>query len=1663
MQVESLDFIKSEERKAGFFFFVNEGATDLAMAANVLLHPLTHWVIDSGSSWHMTPRADLLHEIQHAPISTVTSATGAKAKVMGMGCAKFMGADGELVGLKNVLWVPNLCANLISTGQLGDAGVNTETIGSERYRAYNDKWLIWDLQWKGDVRKQMWQIPVLPWRKSGKAAAAASMEESVTEEEQQGVQGEELIGGSAAVKAPATSGQVDWETWHWQLAHVAVSTLEVMHKETCVHGLQLQRDGAHYGSCEVCMQNKFARFPFSRAEGSAKAPLEVVHMDLVGPMRTEGTGGVLYFLTMVDEWSRFTWARPLSKKSNAAAAINEDWLPMVERQAMRLVKVLRIDRGGEFLGVEFTKFLKNNGIRHQLTCPGTPQQNGIVERANRTIGKAAKTLLGAAGMPYKFWPEAVRQVITVKNRVLTHVGDKHWVPYERAEAQAGSCCCVGCPSGMAPDSKGWLMWDPKSKRTLVSRDVKFVEDVMYKDWQQQQQVQIGLRLDHSGGGEQQVSGLAAEEGLEDESARVDSPSQPEPAATAKVTKRSVQRGASPHGQQIATREKRVAAAPSRLKCSHLGGPKQGAMAVQADEGEDEEMAFCFFTPLPGEPAIVEEALSGPQKEEWKAAMDAEFNCLIENETWELVELPEGRRPISSKWVFKTPSLVSNKIFAPVIKPVTLRTVLAGAALKGWHVKQMDITTAFLNGILLEDIYMAQPDGYEDGTSRIERTQKLLMDNFKCKMLGDVHYYLGLQIERDLERRWLKVYQSHYISGVMERYGVTGGCTVMTPFLAGFKLKKAAEEDDVLEDEQRNEYQSLIGSVMYAAVHTRPDASFGVGQLARVVQRPTQEQLEVAKRLVRYLGSTASAGGPVSWRSKKQSEIAQSSGEAEYMAMYQAIKEIVLLRKLLEDMGAEQEGPTPLFSDSEAAIGMANNPILNGLNKHMKIKWHWVRQMVKEGIVELHHVKASKQGTYFLTKRLPESAHWKCAKIRGGEFLSKEFSLWLKKNGIRHSLTMPYSPAMNGIAERANRTITETERGLLIEARLPDYFWPDAVRGMCVAKNRALTHVGAEKWVPYLEWIGRKPKVDMLRVFGCMCMALVTKHLQHNKLSAKAIWAVHLGMAQNSKGWFLCDPFTRKFLVSRDCKFMENLMYKDWKAENEAKIGMRFGEVKSSSLEHVELPLDLSSGSTTTRQSSLVNGGEEANDAEEEEEEVQQVSEHALTLPYCTMSAPRIQVTPQQRQGLHVPAAEEEGRGKRRIQAPNRLTYDAPGKPDKTALAGAALMVGDDEESDYEECAFAFFSPVVMPGEPATLKEALESSDAEEWKKAMESELKSIEENGTWELVELPEGRKAITSKWLFKIKSDADGKIERYSLGLWQRGWVVKQMDLTTAFLNSILEKEIFMAQPQGFDDGSGRVWKLKKALYGLKQAPRQWYLKLREVLEEIGFTPSSADHSLFMLGEGEQRSFMVVYVDDILIFSPSSDLVKEVMLKLQDKFKCKALGNVSFYLGLHIERDVEKRCMRVHQQKYLEALTANFGQIEGHVATPFPSGFKCVKGPEEESVGEEERRRFHSLVGSLMYAAVNTQPDVAVATRQLARHPVPVVFGGAGGAVAEGEGTGAAGASGVGSGGAGGVGVEFPPCSSLRPVAAEPVGVPAGGTGGPGGVGGGGAVLGGA
>ncbi|CAI7848169.1 unnamed protein product [Closterium sp. NIES-53] len=141
-----------------------------------------------------------------------------------------------------------------------------------------------------------------------------------------------------------------------------------------------------------------ARYPFSSSEATAKAPLDEVVMDVVGPLKL-GAARAEYFLTIVDVYTHMTWVYVLSKKSDVAETVKTDWLPMVERQQDQLVKSICTDRGGDFLSKEFRLWLKKNYIRHSLTLPYSPTMNGIVERANRAITETARGLLIEAGLP----------------------------------------------------------------------------------------------------------------------------------------------------------------------------------------------------------------------------------------------------------------------------------------------------------------------------------------------------------------------------------------------------------------------------------------------------------------------------------------------------------------------------------------------------------------------------------------------------------------------------------------------------------------------------------------------------------------------------------------------------------------------------------------------------------------------------------------------------------------------------------------------------------------------------------------------------------------------------------------------------------------------------------------------------------------------------------------------------------------------------------------------------------------------------------------------------------------------------------------------------------------------------------------------------------------
>ncbi|CAI7924999.1 unnamed protein product [Closterium sp. NIES-54] len=387
----------------GMFLMVEDvkgSEGDVGSVGKVVMHPLTHWVIDSGALLPM----------------------------IGVGNAKVMGANGGLVGLGNVLLVEGLSANLLYVRRLQKSKVKV-TFGPTSCRAKLGKLLLWDLEEKSSCIKDLWQLPIIPWngKPPATAAAAATAKATTGGEETAPTDGaldavknvqqpqqphSEVLAGvdvtAAWAKASSRSGEADWETWHERLCHVNFPMLQKLVKDGSLKGLEVKGAVKEIGSCPTCLETKFTKFPFSSGTGPAKAPLVLVHMDVVGPTRAPSLSGSRYFLTIVDDHTRAVWVYPLKTKGEVAAAVLKEWMPRAQRESSHKVKVIRTDNGGEFIGADFEAVLKKKGIQHQLTVPYNPQQNGVAERFNRTLQEGARTLLGRAGLPDPFWVTALR-------------------------------------------------------------------------------------------------------------------------------------------------------------------------------------------------------------------------------------------------------------------------------------------------------------------------------------------------------------------------------------------------------------------------------------------------------------------------------------------------------------------------------------------------------------------------------------------------------------------------------------------------------------------------------------------------------------------------------------------------------------------------------------------------------------------------------------------------------------------------------------------------------------------------------------------------------------------------------------------------------------------------------------------------------------------------------------------------------------------------------------------------------------------------------------------------------------------------------------------------------------------------------------------------------
>ena len=334
--------------------------------------------------------------------------------------------------------------------------------------------------------------------------------------------------------------------------------------------------------------------------------------------------------------------------------------------------------------------------------------------------------------------------------------------------------------------------------------------------------------------------------------------------------------------------------------------------------------------------------------------------------------------------------------------------------------------------------------------------------------------------------------------------------------------------------------------------------------------------------------------------------------------------------------------------------------------------------------------------------------------------------------------------------------------------------------------------------------------------------------------------------------------------------------------------------------------------------------------------------------------------------------------------------------------------------------------VVESDDPAMYDEAMMSPDSDKWFEAMKSKMGSMYENQVWTLVDLPNDRKAVENKWIFKKKTDADGNVTVYKARLVAKGfrqiqgvdydetfspvamlksvrimlaiaaffdYEIWQMDVKTAFLNGNIEEELYMIQPKGFVDPKdvNKVCKLQRSIYGLKQASRSWNLRFDEVIKSFGFVQTYGEACIYKKVSGSSIAFLILYVDDILLIGNDVELLKSVKDYLNSKFSMKDLGEAAYILGIKIYRDRSRRLIGLSQSTYLDKILKKFRMDESKKGfLPMLQGTKLSKTQSPATTEDREvmnLKPYASAIGSIMYAMLCTRPDVAHAISLTSRY----------------------------------------------------------------------------
>lgn len=647
-----------------------------------------------------------------------------------------------------------------------------------------------------------------------------------------------------------------------------------------------------------------------------------------------------------------------------------------------------------------------------------------------------------------------------------------------------------------------------------------------------------------------------------------------------------------------------------------------------------------------------------------------------------------------------------------------------------------------------------------------------------------------------------------------------------------------------------------------------------------------------------------------------------------------------------------------------------------------------------------------------------------------EYSTKALTKYLTESGVQVETTAPYSSAQNGLSERVHRTNMDRARCMLAESGLPLNMWAEARRHATDTYNLT-PHKALGGKSPYELWnSGKKPDPNELKVFGCAAYVL-QEHA--SKLEPKAKLAVYLGREPDHSCYRLYDPETRKIFSSRNVTFKENEFPLRKKAAPATAAAPKLdpfachkepqaqaSEKKENRNENQDLIADddlpkmLDESDDEHAPESPRDGGAQNHDFDQEHdlelEDLDHEEKHSpdainsLTAPAAAPAAAPPAIASAAPMLAHAPADMPEMEVKATPSSEPAPEAPPPVRHSTRANRG---VPSSKHKNDY----FIFLT---MEGhEPTSYREAIDSDDTADWKVAMQREIDALHKNNTWVLVERPTDRKVLKGKWVYRIKLKEDGTVSKY-----KARWVVKgfmevpgldydetfapvpqlkslrillalaalkglklhQLDVTSAFLNGEIDKEIYVEQPEGYGDGTGRVCLLKKSLYGLKQAPRIWNCDLDQTLAALGLKQCRTDPCVYVQRSDGKLLILLVYVDDTVILYDDANALQSVVHHLQAAYDVQVCGELKWILGQNVTNTAD--AITVDQSLYVSKLLAKFGMADcTPVATP-----AVEAAPATENEQQADISAYRSQVGSLLHATNCTRVDLAFATSYVSR-----------------------------------------------------------------------------